>query len=307
MARPKAAAPANSPMQPFPPPFDSTVSLSRFLLRSLKDQWKEYRRQFKRCQKRCSENSVHEVRIAIRRLLSTLSLLEALLPSEPLYPAELLLKKRLTIFARLRDTHVQSLELERLGDRVGGAEPFRQALARRERRLIKRLRRKLPRARHGALTRFIPALKTQLRGLSRDSGGRARQAAVVLKAVRAAYAAVLRRHRTMDRGDTATIHRTRVAFKQFRYMVESLQPLLPHVGQAEVKAMQRYQALMGEIQDAEVLMASLERFILKHECAGPGWNALRRELQRRRSAALTRFMSSRDELLEFDFTRLVAS
>ena len=116
-------------MNPRLPAFDSSVSVSRFLLRSLKEQWKDYRREFDRSRRRCSEESVHEVRIAIRRLLSTLSLLEPLLPSEPLFPAELLLRKRLKTFARLRDTHVQSLELKRLEDPFPDAKAFREVLA----------------------------------------------------------------------------------------------------------------------------------------------------------------------------------
>ena len=151
----------------------------------------------------------------------------------------------------------------------------------------------------------MPALKSQLRSLTRDEADKPRQAASVLKSLRAAYTAVLRRHRAIDRSDTRTIHRTRVAFKKYRYMVESLQPLLPRVGDGQLKAMQGFQARMGEIQDAEVLLASLDKFILKHQTSGPGWNALRRELQRRRAAAITRFMASRDELPDFDTARLL--
>ena len=45
-------------------------ALRAFLLVSLKEQWRDYRKKFKRCQKEASEETVHEFRIASRRMLS---------------------------------------------------------------------------------------------------------------------------------------------------------------------------------------------------------------------------------------------
>src|SRR5262249_37746269 len=68
----KVAGRANS-SAPLPP--DCVTQLSR----ALKKQWQRYRDDLERCQTRFSEKSVHQLRVAARRLLSTVELLERFL------------------------------------------------------------------------------------------------------------------------------------------------------------------------------------------------------------------------------------
>ena len=232
-----------------PPPPGRQVELDDFLLDSLKSQWRSYRKEFKRCQKEFSDDAVHEVRIAIRRLLASLGLLGSVLPAEHIHQAGRALKKRLKIFARLRDTHAQSLYVKELRREFPAARRYHAALDRRERRLIKRVRRRLPRASDKRLAEHISVLKEQLRTLARDHAHEAGRMAAVMVARRAALAEVTKRHRAIRADDTITIHRTRVAFKKFRYMTEALQPLLPGVTRLTLKAMRDYQTRMGDIQD----------------------------------------------------------
>jgi len=276
-----------------------SVSLGRFLSRSLKEQWRDYRKEFKRCQERFGEDSVHQLRIAIRRMLSTLSLLATVLPGENVTVAQRALKKRLKTFARLRDTHVQLLDVQKRRRDFPAAKTFRDALARRERRLIKRVRRRMSDAQHGALAGSIRAIQEQLRELAGDPEQERTKVASVLSVAREAYAGVIRRYCAIQPAQATTIHRTRVAFKKFRYMIESLQPLLPRVTQRQLRSMRDYQTRMGDIQDVEVLLTDLDKFILKHQFAGGEWELLRAELQRRRLTLVNRFMASRHELLEF--------
>ena len=56
-----------------------------------------------------------------------------------------------------------------------------------------------------------------------------------------------------------------MAFKKFRYMVEALAEHLPGATQGRLAAMHHYQTMMGDIQDAEVLLAALDKFLRKQE------------------------------------------
>ena len=282
-----------------PPPPGRRVELDDFLRDSLKSHWRDYRKEFKRCQKKFSNDAVHEVRISIRRLLASLGLLGGVLPPGHLQLAGRALKKRLKIFARLRDTHAQSLYVKELRREFPAARRYHAALDRRERRLIKRVRRRLPRAKDKRLAEDISVLKQQLRTLARDCTHEAGRMVAVLAVLRAAFAEVAKRHRAIRADDTTTIHHTRVAFKKFRYTTEALQPLLPGVTRRRLKAMRDYQTRMGDIQDIEVLLAALDKFIAKQGDETRTWTGLRAELLRRRGCLVRRFLASADKLDEF--------
>jgi CHAD domain-containing protein len=50
-----------------------------------------------------------------------------------------------------------------------------------------------------------------------------------------------------------TVHQTRIAFKRFRYMLESLSPAITGPSRRQLRALAYYQRKMGIIQDHEVL------------------------------------------------------
>jgi CHAD domain-containing protein len=99
--------------------------------------------------------------------------------------------------------------------------------------------------------------------------------------------------------DPWTIHRTRVAFKRFRYMVEALAERLPGVTGERLAAMRHYQTMMGEIQDAEVLLRTLDKFLRKKEIKPEAARRFRAELLRRRQRLIRIYLKAADQLLEF--------
>ena len=99
-----------------------------------------------------------------------------------------------------------------------------------------------------------------------------------------------------DATDPPTIHRLRVAFKMFRYTVESLAQVRPGTGGRRLRALHDYQTRMGEIQDIEVLLARAKRFVRKRESAQDALETFEEELRRRRARLVQRFMASLDQL-----------
>jgi CHAD domain-containing protein len=120
--------------------------------------------------------------------------------------------------------------------------------------------------------------------------------ALLLRAAGRAFDTVNARYRQVDPAKIVTIHRTRVAFKKFRYMVEALAKVLPGITDRHLRDMQTYQTRMGKIQDVEVLLARAEKFAKRTNL---DLEFFRRQLMRRRAGLVSRFMANADQLLGF--------
>jgi CHAD domain-containing protein len=83
---------------------------------------------------------------------------------------------------------------------------------------------------------------------------------LLLQAVDHQFGAVIRRYKRLDPANPASIHRIRIAFKKFRYMVEIIHPLVPNYPESHFKLMHDYQGRMGDIQDTEVFLSTFEDF-----------------------------------------------
>jgi len=88
------------------------------------------------------------------------------------------------------------------------------------------------------------------------------------------------------------IHRIRIAFKKFRYMVEALSGIMPGISDRQVRAMQAYQKSMGKIQDVEVLLARLEKFVKREDVTEGLLSSFRRNMLSRRASLVKRFLAS---------------
>ena len=227
-------------------------------------------------------------------MLSALELLEAFLPEARLRKARRLLKRHLAGFSELRDTQVQLLRLAQLLPALPDLQGFEQALRRRERRCIRQARRRIKRVAPSRLERQLRRLRAELKKCWNQPLRRR-----CIEAVNTAFGEVVKRRRRVTPEDTATIHRTRVAFKHFRYMVEGLHGALRGVTQQRLRAMQRYQAMMGEIQDHEVLLTSLREFVRKERLARDVARTWFAELERPRQALVARYLRNADALAKF--------
>ena len=101
----------------------------------------------------------------------------------------------------------------------------------------------------------------------------------------------------MDLARPATIHRVRVAFKAFRYMVEIVHRLLDGFPRGILKQMNDYQTLMGNIQDAEVFAQTFANFA--DRVSFSDLDAVRRYDEKRCVEAISAFVKAMDQLHTF--------
>ncbi len=84
------------------------------LIEILEKRWNRFRKELKKAQKSYSERSVHDVRVASRRLLSALDVIESWTQVKKIKTARKELKQILKTFSSVRDAHVQQIVLRDL-------------------------------------------------------------------------------------------------------------------------------------------------------------------------------------------------
>jgi CHAD domain-containing protein len=278
----------------------SLTEFQALLLDSLHARWRTFRSELKRCQKKYSEEAVHDLRVAIRRLISTLDLVDRIHPGTKLRKARRALKKQLETFGPLRDVQVQLLSIEKILPSFPELQEFYDSLMKREHKLVQRLSVDLKAIKTGKIKTRVARAAGQLDALLDTPAAQQEKRAEAIQAVEIAFNRVVKRKQAIDPCDSASIHRMRVAFKKFRYLVESLAPVLGHVTSKQLKDMDAFQGSMGDIQDAEVLLTSVRTFAHKRgtECEAALAYALE-ELSSRRTALIETFLGSAAILFTF--------
>jgi len=281
-----------------PRPEDLPPDTLQRLAGALKKQWNRYCKQLQRCQRRFSEKAVHDSRVETRRLLAMLDLLRPFVPARCFRQARAALKRHLDTFSELRDTQVQLLTMERMSVAATAARPFVEYLRGRERRFTRKTRKNIKRIRTKRFSRLVASCRKEIKHWSREYPAETVNAKL-LGAADKAFARTVQLQRQIVPARTQSIHCTRVAFKKFRYMLETLADGLPSVGEELLAAMHDYQTTMGGIQDATVLLQSIEEFIRKRQPGPRVANALRRGVLRRRERLVRAYLEASGQLLKF--------
>jgi len=241
-----------------PPRDDTPPHPILVLVERLDDCWARYRAELKRTRRDFADEYVHDLRVSIRRLIAVIDMGRSVVRQKQLKKTRRLLKSQLDVFDALRDTQVQLTIVDELQDEFPEIGPYRDYLRRREERLISRISRKIKTFRYGGLSQQVSRLRKSL--VSKDIP---EAEIAVWSAADEAYALVLQRKLLVRVDDMVTIHRLRLAFKQFRYRVECLFPLLLNPPADLLRRLHECQAMMGEIQDFETALQMLAEFTAK--------------------------------------------
>ena len=216
---------------------------------------------FRKCLERAAANpasdeAVHDLRVAIRRVLAWIAVRDALLgPDRRSREARISLKALMSPLGKLRDAHVKRDWIRKLlpsGDEPSYLYAVQVAsdILRWEARVrvflgaqsAGRLRLPIPKgagSRGGRLEAAVPAagfLGELERGVSKH-----------LEAA-------------LDPAHPEALHRMRLAFKKYRYAAEVLLPLFPEATEETAKRLHAFQTLLGTIHDCDVILAEAASF-----------------------------------------------
>jgi len=276
------------------------AELLPMLRQSLDQRWQKYAAELARCRRKCSEKSVHDLRVATRRLLATIDVILAVMPGDLIRNVERTLRKRMKAFGPLRDVQVQLLRIGKLRQDHPDLTPFYTVLLLREQHLMDLITRRLQRTMTTSMDEAVAACNERLEQFvhAEPMARVASTAAIGTAAAAFARAVVLRQ--AIVPGDSASIHHLRLAFKKYRYTIEVMQPALPFVTENVLKNMNAYQDRMGQIQDVEVLAGSLKQFSRRTRGkSGTRLAPVRQALEEEHRVLMTAFHKAADDLYGF--------
>jgi CHAD domain-containing protein len=203
-----------------------------------------------------SDEAIHDLRVAIRRLLAWIAVREALLgPDARLRGTRSSLKALMVPLGKLRDAHVKRdwiLQVVPEGDEPSYLYALQVAsdVLRWESRV---------RARLGA--RSTRRLRVPLPGGTGGPGSRL-EAAILAPSHLGRLERDVSKHReaALDPAHPEALHRMRLAFKKYRYAAEVLLPLFPKATEETTVRLHAFQTLLGTIHDFDVILAEAQAF-----------------------------------------------
>lgn len=269
--------------------------LSAKLAASVRDLRRRYRKQLEICQRTFDDKTVHDLRVATRRMLAMLFLLESLALEDTVPRLRKTFKRRLDAFDDLRDTQVQLKLLKPLWRWHPEARPLKRWLRRREEKLARKLGREIKLVKQVQLERRLKGLEKTLR---REGDPRVLAIHADSALVRA-FEKMAKRYSRLHPSRPVTIHRLRIAFKRYRYLCEFLKPHSPQLAELPVANMQRLQAAMGKVQDVVVLLERLGELLRAGEFQRDDLAALVGRLQKQRQEHIDSFFAVADGVLAF--------
>lgn len=261
------------------------------IVKRLDDCWARYRAELKRVRSEFAEEYVHDLRVAIRRLIAVVDMGRVVTGQKKIKKSQSLLKSHLDAFDHLRDTQVQLVIAEEIQSELPEIAVYIARLREREKKQSQHLEKRIKDFHSSRVSHQVARLTDVLLAQNTPEAQTA-----IWAAVDAAYARVVQRQRAVLPEDTTTIHRMRLAFKKFRYRVELVYDLLPNAPEDLLRRLHDYQSAMGEIQDAEVGLQMLNEFMIRSHAEIPSVHARFIEMHQARIAA---FLEQANDLQSF--------
>jgi CHAD domain-containing protein len=254
---------------------------------------RRHERALRSCRMHLTGKSVHDLRIATRRLLAQLELLQSFVADRAFRKVRRGLKRQLRASAMLRDAQVQLVTMQALLPEHPELAPVYRHLERNEQCLRRFAKRNLKGG--GKLLRRLKAVE---RGA--ESGLRARNAipryrATVRSVIGRASLRLAQFRRTPPR-DSAGIHRFRIALKKLRYLVESLPAELSVAKPEAIRLIRTHLGMMGEIHDLGLLIVRLQGMTAKKKRGLDRFEPVRRSLRSQYSAQVAGWRRRTEEL-----------
>jgi CHAD domain-containing protein len=278
---------------------DTDASL---LLNALDKRWNEYYAELKLCRREASREAIHDLRVAARRLLAVIELLRTIMPHPRLQRMRTSFNNQLDNLEELRDIQVVQAEISEVIRELPESKPFLVHLEKREKNLLYTTEKQVHLLKPGNLIKRISTVRRSVVKLYEDGKDINNQ---LFETVDDAFGLVLHRTEMLDQTRPATIHRLRIAFRKFRYMVEIVHPALAGYSPDNLSQLHDFQDSMGYIQDIEILLDHLNEFTEKETKFDP--EPVRNYFQLRHDDAVQAFFQDMPKVKSFWRTSMKAA
>lgn len=233
--------------------------LNPIFIQEVKKLFQAFKKELKKCRQRPSTKAVHNLRIRVRRILTSLEVIQHLQPEIKGSAFGRASRQLMRTSGRLRNIHVQILWIEKFFPRIGpGLNEFLKILARRQKRVQQKFLKQARAFNVKSSRKLLKNIKLQAAEPAAEplfiAHGR-----LLLKQQYQALAAFelkIREPKNID-----ALHQFRLAFKSYRYSMEIIGPLVASAVTTElIASMHQFQTILGELHDLDILDFDLVRF-----------------------------------------------
>jgi CHAD domain-containing protein len=275
------------------------------LLRRIQGDWTEVSSAWRKTKRSLNPKSVHDLRVTIRRLSASLSVLHSIIDDDRIVEVQRQFKKVQKRLGPLRDVQVQIASTKRWR-RPASIRRFGNSLERFEKREGKRVLKILTGRRRKKLRRLLHRTETRTGSVLMNTSP-----ALVFDKVSAAARTRLeelqKARAQLIASDPSSLHELRISAKKLRYLLESSEPLLGPVSKEQQQLLRNYQSELGAIRDMQVLEGKLREWAQGQD-EGISRTVERRcrSLSQRRASRTNKFLETlhSSELLKTPFTEL---
>ncbi len=250
--------------------------------------------EYKNCKKELTEEHVHDIRVALRRLMALTEIMYPLLEVSKRRSKNniKLMKQKFKTFGPLRDIHTSILYIDDMKNDFPDLESFLKHLNILEEDLSKKLSKEFNKMEISDLKEISESLQKKMSKISKTDD----IYKMLLASARTSFEDVISLLEKADSDDIKSIHKVRIAFKKFRYMIEVIDSINP-VGRDFHDNMKAVQDILGNIQDLSVVEGLLCDFIEKEHPAECGILSIEyHELLKRQKALVESFLKSKEKL-----------
>lgn len=237
-----------------------TNIVRQYLLSSFDERWMNFSMRLAAAKNLTSMENVHHFRVATRRLLVLLDLLNNLLPQSKYEKLRKYLRGLRSNFNALHDTQMIIDSLNIAHEKGLETEPFLKLMQKIEKRLHKDAIRVISGLKPGHLYSNSIQIRTELVQILADPNFLDFE---VLPKLDASYSDIKEKSSLINPSEVATIHNLRISYRKFRYMIEILIPILHDYPTEYLAKIRTYQDLMGEIQNGEIILTHLNQISKK--------------------------------------------
>ena len=231
---------------------------------SLLQRLNKFNKELDNCRKHPSVDAVHDLRVAIRRLNSSLSFAKIFYSDKRFEQCKTELMSLMQPMGKLRDTHVQAEMIENLFTRIGpGLNEYLKLLWQEEKRQGKMALRVAVSFKPAACKKLLKIMNRE----DSEANSTDKLDAFFEKSnqlLQSRFVDVMAfSPQVVDPANLKALHQLRIAFKKYRYTIEIFRPLLTTYQATLLEQMQAFQSLLGDIHDLDVLIKDFKKFSQK--------------------------------------------
>jgi CHAD domain-containing protein len=231
------------------------------------------------------EEEIHKLRIRIRKLAAVFEIIRFYHSAKGLNKIEKHFKIVFNDLQELRDKQVQIGMVTALSERYPELKEYLHGLTVSETLLRNKAWKSMQNADINVLRSDFEFLRNAALNISLDGSP---------ECANIAFRKAMTAKNNIDRSRIRTIHRYRIEFKKFRYIVEALADTL-EIGKSAIARMGRYQDRLGLVQDLDVLSRHIKNF----RKSGSKIDKAIQEIERRKSGAVDKFLRHVEDVSGF--------